>query len=271
MYNNTQYDQHLHSSLSFDGEKDLTIAGIVDIAAGRGLAGIAVTDHYDPLWPDDVFPSTLDVTAYEKALTEAEIYSAGRIRFSKGVEIGFLTGEANDLCEKVVGAYPYDFVIGALHYSEKTPIDYPAYVEGRSIKDTIDEYYTLTLETIKEYKNYDIIGHINCIDRYTDGFAPESLYMPYIDEVLRAVIADGKGIEINTSSFRYGIGERGTPTGPILNRFKELGGEIVTIGSDAHKAADIGAYIKEGEEMLLAAGIPYVAVFSERRAEFIKL
>jgi len=271
MYNNTLYDQHLHSSFSSDGDQELTIANVINAAIERGLAGIAVTDHHDPFWPKDYDPFDLDLPVYEKALTEAESLSAGRIRFAKGIELGLMPGEALGNCENTVNAYPYDFVIGAIHYSEAAPIEVPAFLEDRTHKEILGEYYTLLLESIKVYKNYDVIGHINCIDRYTDGFAPTDLYMPYIDEILKIAIEDGKGIEINTSSFRYGIGEHGTPTQPILNRFKELGGEIVTIGSDAHFAADIGANIEIGEEMLLAAGIPYIAVFSERRPEFIKL
>jgi len=170
-----------------------------------------------------------------------------------------------------VAAYPYDFVIGSIHYSETIPIHQPVYYDGRAIETILDEYYTMLLDSIRVYKNYDAIGHINCIDRYTDGFAAPELYMPYVDEILKIAITDGKGIEINTSAFRYGIGDHGTPTQPILNRYKELGGEIVIIGSDAHRLSDVGSFIEKGEEMLLASGFRYLAVFSERRPEFIKL
>ena len=233
--------------------------------------GIAVTDHYDPFWPDESVLNILDVPAYEKALTDAKILCKDRIRFAKGIELGLLPGEALKLCENVVSSYPYDFVIGSVHYSDAAPIDRPSFLENRSLKAVLEEYYAIILESIKSYKNYDVLGHINYVDRYTDGFAPPELYMPYVDEILRVVIEDGKGIEINTSSFRYGIGDHGTPTQPTLNRYKELGGEIVTIGSDAHQAADVGTFIEKGEEMLLAAGINYIAVYSERLPEFIKL
>jgi len=244
---------------------------IIETAIERGLAGIAVTDHLDPLWPDENDPSELDVTAYEAALTEADAFCAGRIHFAKGIELGILAGEANRICADAVSAFPYDFVIASIHYAEAVTIDAPAFLEDRTMKEIIEDYYTLLLEGMKTYKDYDVLGHINCIDRYTDGFAPPELYLPYVDEVLRLAISDGKGIEINTSAFRYGMGHIGTPTQPILNRFKELGGEIVTIGSDAHRTADIGSFIREGEEMLLASGLRHIAVFSGRRPEFIKL
>ena len=265
------YDQHIHSTFSSDGDIGCTIENIIDIAVSRGIKGVAITDHYDPLWPDDENPSELDVPAYEAALTEAESLCKGRIDFAKGIELGMLEGVALDMCLETVQAYPYDFVIGSFHYSETAPIEYPLFIENRTLKEIIDDYYTHLFECIKIYKDYDVLGHVNCIDRYTDGFAPPEMYMPYLDEIMRLAVTDGKGIEINTSSFRYGIGEHGTPSMPILRRFKELGGEIVTIGSDAHRTADIGAYIEDSEDMLLAAGIPYLAVFSERKPKFQKL
>ena len=266
-----RFDQHIHTSFSSDADTAAAMARVAGAAAGKGLAGIAVTDHYDPLWPDAYNPSWLDVPAYEGALAETEAAFAGQIRFAKGVELGLLPGEALAMCAETVKAFPYDFVIGSVHYSAEIPIDYPGFTEGRALRDIVDEYYTILLESVRAYKDYDVIGHINCIDRYTDGFAPDGMYMPYIDEVLRVAIGDGKGIEINTSSHRYGIGDRGTPNMRILSRFRELGGEIVTIGSDAHRPADIGAFIEKGEEMLLAAGFRYFAVYSQRQPEFFAL
>ena len=265
------YDQHLHTSFSYDGEKGHTVSRVCETAITKNLAGIAITDHFDPLWPDDEFPSTIDLPSYEKALTEAEEIYGDRIAFAKGIELGFIPGEALEMCEDVVSNYPYDFVLGSVHSSEVVPVDFPVFHEGRTLDEILGEYYALLLNSIRAYKNYDVLGHINYIDRYTNGFAPEKIYMPYVDEILKLAISDGKGIEISTSSYRYGIEDHGTPTPAILKRFKELGGEIITIGSDAHTTADIGGYIEKGEEMLLALGFRYVAVFKNRRAEFLPL
>ena len=266
-----RFDQHIHSSFSYDAERGITLSKILETAMAKGLAGVAITDHLDPIWPDEEDPSFLDVPAYETALNEAESLYADKIRFARGIELGFLPGEALAICEDVVSAYPYDFVIGSVHNSATAPIEKPVFQEGRSRHDSIDDYYSLIIDSIRVYKNYDILGHINCIDRYTDGFAEEDEYMPYADEIMKILVADGKGLEINTSSFRYNIGARGTPTPAILARFKELGGEIITIGSDAHCIPHIGTYIEYGERMLLAAGFKYLAVFSKRQPDFIKL
>ena len=265
------FDQHMHTSFSFDGEPGATVANMIESAIEKGLLGLAVTDHLDPLWPDEQDPSTIDLPAYEAALSEAESIYHGRIRFAKGIELGFIPGEALDICQSAVAGYPYDFVIGSTHSSSTTPFDYPEFHEGRSLKDIICEYYTVLLDSIRAYKDYDVLGHINYIDRFTGSYAPEKLYMPYIDEILRVAVGDGKGIEYNTSTWRFSMAQHGTPTLPILKRFRELGGEIITVGSDAHSIADVGAYIEKGEETLLAAGFRFVAVFKERRPEFVKL
>lgn len=268
---NNRFDQHTHTSFSFDGDPGATVAGIIEAAIAKGLAGVAVTDHLDPLWPVEEEPSVIDLPGYEAALSEAEGRYEGRIRFAKGLELGLMPGEALDICQAAVDGYPYDFVIGSAHTSPETPFDFPAFHEGRGLRDIIDEYYTIFLESIRAYKNYDVLGHLNYIDRFTDSYAPEGLYMPYVDEILKIAVQDGKGIEYNTSTWRFRMADRGTPTLPMLRRFKELGGEIVTIGSDAHSAADVGAFIEKGEETLLAEGFRYVAVFKGRRPEFIGL
>ena len=272
--NKKRFDHHIHSSFSYDAGPDCTIGAIIEAALAKGLDGIAVTDHLDPLWPDDSDPSWLDVPAYEKGLDEAEATNAanaGRLLFSKGIELGFIPGEALEICEEAVSAYPYDFVLGSVHSSATTPIELPPFVEGRGLRDIIDEYYRILLDSIRVYKNFDVLGHINGIDRYTDGFADESLYMPYADEILRILVAGGKGLEVNMSSIRYNIAERGTPTLAILRRFKELGGEIVTLGSDAHSLAGVGEGLEQGEELIRAAGFRHIAFFTQRRPEFYAL
>ena len=269
---NNRYDQHIHSSFSTDSDPKNTISNIIETAIILELAGIAVVDHLDPLWPSsDETLNFIDIDAYKTALTEAENTYGNRISFAKGIELGFMPGEALSICRETVDSYAFDFVIGSVHCSPKMALHLPAFTAGRPLADIVEEYYALLYHSIRDYKNYDVLGHINAVDRYTSELAPEGMYMPYVDEVLKVAVSDGKGIEINTSAFRYGLGGTGTPTIPIIKRFKELGGEIATIGSDAHRASDIGSFIKEGEEMLLACGFKYFAVYKNRTPEFVKL
>jgi histidinol-phosphatase (PHP family) len=267
------FDQHIHSALSADAIPGNTIIQLSEAAISCGLTGIAITDHLDPCWPDEENPAVLDVPVYESALTEAENLLSGRIHFIKGIELGFVPGYALDECEETVSKYPYDFVIGSVHSSAEIPVDYKPFHEGRTLDEILGEYYALLFDSMKVYKNYDVLGHINYIDRYTDEIPPESLYMPYIDEILKLAIADGKGIEVNTATFGRlkRSDDFGTPNLAILKHYKDIGGEIVTIGSDAHQCRDVGAFIENGEELLRTAGFEHFAFYKNRQPIFEKL
>ena len=106
------------------------------------------------------------------------------------------------------------------------------------------------LSVVREYKDYSVLGHMDLIARYDEkGVYPFEKIKPIVEEILQVVIADGKGLEVNTSSYRYGLSDT-TPSVEILKRYRELGGKIVTIGSDSHKPEHLGAYIEETKEML---------------------
>lgn len=110
------------------------------------------------------------------------------------------------------------------------------------------------LSVVREYKDYSVLGHMDLIARYDEkGVYPFEKIKPIVEEILQVVIADGKGPEVNTSSYRYGLSDT-TPSVEILKRYRELGGKIVTIGSDSHKPEHLGAYIEETKEMLRKAG-----------------
>jgi histidinol-phosphatase (PHP family) len=265
-------DYHVHTNFSEDAPGgQAEIDAVIESAIAKGLSEIAITDHSDPNYPDPEEEFKLDYEEYHKALLAAEKKYAERIRVVKGIEIGMIPGKTLRDCEEIISAFPYDFVIGSVHSAEYAPIHLQSFLGGKTTAQINDEYYSLLFDSIKNFKNYDVLGHINVIDRYTEGYARKSLYMPYIDEILKLAIADGKGIEINTSSYRYGMAKRGTPTPAILKRYVELGGEIVTLGSDAHRAVDVAEGIKEGLKALKAAGLNHYATYKNRQVSLVKI
>ncbi|WP_242976977.1 histidinol-phosphatase HisJ family protein [Lacrimispora celerecrescens] len=117
--------------------------------------------------------------------------------------------------------------------------------EGKSQEEFQTAYYEAIYEVVQNYKQYSVLGHLDMIKRYdTYGDYPDSKIMDVVDKILRCVIADGKGIEVNTSSFRYGLKDL-TPSTEILKRYLQLGGRILTIGSDSHKMEHLGYHIGE--------------------------
>ena len=127
------------------------------------------------------------------------------------------------------------------------------------------------MNVIKKYKNYSVLGHLDLMTRYDEiGNYPFEKVKPIITKILKIVIQDGKGIEINTSSRRYGLKDS-TPSRDILKLYKELGGKIITIGSDSHKIEHLGAYIDEAKELLKELGFESYCTFEKMKPIFHQL
>ncbi len=261
-------DYHIHTIFSDDA--DISLNEMIEGAITKGMDEVAITDHYDPDYPDPEFPFALDFPAYHKAMEDAQKEYEGRIVVRKGIEVGIQHGETMDQCRQAVHGYDYDIVIGSFHCFNGMDL-YKADYASMEEKDVIPAFYTYVRDCLKEYKCYDVLGHINVIDRYVP-FAPDHRgCMDLIEEILHMVIEDGKGIEINTSSFRYGMGMRTTPTPDILLLYKQLGGEILTIGSDAHKPNDIGHRFTHAQAMAEDMGFRYLTSFKGREPVMVPI
>ncbi|MDR2156946.1 MAG: histidinol-phosphatase HisJ family protein [Clostridiales Family XIII bacterium] len=263
------YDYHTHSSFSFDS--DTPIDDIIRRALGLGLTGVAITDHYEPEHTDTACDPDLDFAGYHAALDEAAKRYAGDIQVAKGIEMGLQPGSPNAHCAAAASAYPYDFIIASIHCADGIAIDLPAYHAGKDYRQAVEVYYADMLRCITEHSDYDVIGHFNVIERYIDAIPKAGEFADQIDVILRKLAEDGKGIEINTSGLRYGMKDPTMPTPAILKRYAELGGEIVTTGSDAHRAQDVGCMLDFAEQMIRDAGLGYLATFKNRRPVMIKL
>jgi len=176
-------------------------------------------------------------------------------------------------------------VIGSTHLVDDTDPYYPSFWEQFSEKDGIRRYYEITMDNIRTDTKFDVYGHIDYIIRYTptqqknkaQGIIDEA-YMDrcfrdssdMIDEILHLLLAKGKGIEVNTAGIKYGLGHT-NPQEKVLKRYRELGGEIITVGSDAHETKHL-AYAFEGiPELLRKCGFRYYTEFRKRKPEMIPL
>jgi len=263
------YDYHTHTTFSGDARSSLNEN--IEAAIRLGLDEIAITDHLDPAYSDRSWYSGLDMPAYGRALDAAAGEYADRIRVIRGIEAGMQPGAANAEIVEVVGSYPFDFVLASIHSAGGFAVDTPPYLEHRDRRTAVRDYYADMLRCLKEFDDFDVVGHFNYIDRYVDGIPPEDDYWDLADEALRLIVSKGKGIEINTRAWRIWNGAHTTPTPHILGRYIELGGETVTTGSDAHVASHIGAYLREGVELMRSAGLRYIATFHERKPSYIKI
>lgn len=262
------YDYHSHSLFSDDCSTPMN--KMVEAAIKLGIKEFAITDHYDPDYPDRNFPFELDFNKYHNALLEIQAKYSDYIKIIKGIEIGIQHGKTNIKCSNAAAAFPYDFILGSFHCSSGQDL-YAEYFKTRSIDDGIKEFYDYVYQGINDFNNFDVLGHINVIDRYVISVPNYSQYMGAIELILKKLIEMGKGIEINTSSYRYGLGERTTPSSEILTLYKQLGGEIITIGSDAHTEHHVGFMYKEATEILKFHGFKYITTFDKRVPTQIKI
>lgn len=260
------YDMHTHTGFSDDC--DYSAEEMLSAAAQTGLSGIAVTDHYDPGYPDPEFPFIIDFEKYNMYLDAVAEEYAGRLDIIRGLEVGIMDTQLEN-AKKAVAAYDYDFIIGSFHCLRQydlCTIDYPSY-DGPSL---MKDFYEYMYEMLRVYKSYDVLGHLSIIDRYIGGIYDLDPCMEIIREIMKMIIDDGKGIEINTSNFKYDMSVW-LPRTELLATYRELGGEILTIGSDSHEPYRFGDHFDEASELARSLGFKYCCSYHQRKPEFHKL
>ena len=167
----------------------------------------------------------------------------------------------------------FDFVIGSSHIINGNDPYYPEFWKGKSIKEAVMSYFEAILRNVTTYENYDVYGHLDYIRRYI----PDKEYV-YVDNdfyeitemIFKNIIFKGKGIELNTRALTSGI-TNFIPTITLLKRFRDLGGEIVTLGSDSHYVKNLGYAFTTAKDILINTGFRYVTTFEHRTPSFIKL
>lgn len=270
------YDYHIHTYYSDDS--NYPMENVVKDAINLGIEEICFSDHvdygikYD--WIDNCPQKdkimNVNYPEYLKEINYLQKKYKDKISIKKGLEFGIQTSTINkyrDLFKK----YSFDFIIMSCHQVDNLEFWTQDYQNGKSQQEYNEGYYNEILNVIREYKEYSVLGHLDHIIRYDkNGEYPFDKIKGIITEILKLVIKDGKGIEINTSSYRYNLRST-TPSIEILKLYKELGGTIVTVGSDSHKPEHLGKYIKETYELLKELGFEYICTFENMKPIYHKL
>lgn len=266
-------DFHTHSSFSSDSKAPLE--EMLKQALALGLTHYCVTEHMDldfPVDPVEGLTFLLDTDAYFTAASALRQKYSSDLQLSIGVELG-LQPHLADRLTAYVEQYPFDFVIGSSHLCHGKDPYYSSFYEGRSEEEAYREYFTSILENIQAFDGFDVYGHLDYVVRYgpqKDARYSYEQYRDILDAIITLLIEKGKGIEVNTGGLKYGLKDL-HPCTPLLKRYRKLGGEIITIGSDAHKPENIGTFFSRAEETLKACGFRYYTIFRERKPEFISL
>lgn len=205
-----------------------------------------------------------------KTIKQMKKRYGNKITIKTGLEFG-MQKHTIKLYEKLFSQYDLDFVLLSIHQVNDLEFWNQDYQRGKTQKEYNEGYYDEMLQLVKSYKNYSVLAHMDLITRYdNDGVYSFEKIKNKITEILKIVISDGKGIELNTSSKRYGLSDS-TPCRDILTLYYNLGGNIITIGSDSHKPEHLGAYIQEGKELLRSIGFTQYCTFEKMKPIFHSL
>lgn len=275
-----QADMHMHTWFSTDSEA--CPCDMADEAVRKGLKTICFTDHFDKddlEWGEE---GIFDMDAYFVEMQKLQEEYAGKLNIRIGIELGLRT-YLKDYYEELTKKYPFDFVIGSVHN-----VPYKKDVEGNILytdpaaeklfTDRTDkEAYRLmmetTLENVRTSECFQTLGHLDYVVRYGKSREKEYSYTDYadiIDEILKLLIEKEKGLEVNSAGLKYGL-PFAHPHLDVLKRYRELGGEIITIGADAHKPEHIAYDFARAEEILKSCGFKYYTEFFEQKPVFKQL
>lgn len=252
-------DSHVHTDCSLDAADPAMM--MCESAARLGLYALTVTDHCEcNLMDRDGYEKSV-IQSYFEAKKAAAVFG-GRLHVFAGVELGQPIQDSK-AAEQILDSCGFDFVLASVHNirnkQDFCELDYSV----ENVDTLLESYFDEVLETI-EWGHFDSLAHLTYPWRYIVGehhiAIPEQKWNSRIDEVLMALIRAGKALEVNTSGFRQGLGVS-MPDLPVLIRYHELGGKMVTLGSDAHRWADVGAGIEQGLDALLKAGFQHYMIY----------
>lgn len=269
-------DMHTHSRNSHDGVA--TVAQMAQMQIKNGSFAFAVTDHFDSLYENDLLWKRLDDSRNETLKTRADF--ADKIKILFGIEMGESI-DFPDVAQKALDKYKndYDVVLGSVHtisykntYVPYSQIDFSGF-SADDVQEFLKIYFDDVLKTAQTL-DFDILTHITCPVRYISGKYGKkcdiSLFEKKICEILDVIIERGIALEINTSCINALIFDF-MPDENIVRMYKNRGGMLVTLGSDAHIADNTAVGFEKAAQMLKNIGFDKCCYFEKRQLNFFEI
>ncbi len=275
-------DYHLHSIHS--GDCDYPMEEMILEGINKGLKIMTFTDHMDIDYPyDNIHKNVPDATLKDGDFdlnTDSYLYDLlslrdkykDQIELNFGVELGIQPHLRKELAV-YAKSYDFDFIIASAHIIDRQDPYYPCFYEGRADEEAYRQYFDEVLKMLGMFSNFDVFGHLDYVVRYGKTMDKEYSYDKYkdvIDKILEKLIDMEKGIEVNTGAIRYGLKDL-NPCKDIIKRYHDMGGEVITVGSDAHVPSDIARGFDIAADVLKDCGFKYYSVYQKRVCEFKKL
>lgn len=259
-------DMHSHSD--FSGDCKTPMGSMIESAIKKGLKYYAITEHHDLDFPECGVDFTLDIHNYMLAIKNQQIHTPNNFDLLIGMEFGFqshLKGILRQYCEK----YPFDFIIGSCHLASNGKDPYQQdYYEGLTRDEGYMKYFEAIYKGVTEFDDFDTLGHMDYVIRYWRGQGTKlyelSAFKDIIEAILETLIRKDKSLEVNTMGYFHKLGGP-NPNYSVLTRYFEMGGELLTIGSDAHVPDNIGYEFELVESELKKIGFRSYTTYKNRK------
>jgi len=261
-----QTDCHTHSSFSSDSSTPVEV--MIEKAISLGFDTFYLTDHMDFDFPlnKEGLTFVFSPSDYFEKLSTLKMAYQNKIKIRTGIELGLRTTESvNNQINQLLDAYSFDLVIGSTHLVENLDPYHFSYWKNRSEEEGLTKFFETTLKNIMAYPKINVLGHLDYAIRYAPSKGATFSYKAYksiIDEILAFIIAHGIALEVNTAGFKHGL-EKPNPGPDVIKRYLELGGTMISIGSDGHVPEYYGYKFHETRKLLLDLGVSAYTTFED--------
>ncbi|MGE5615089.1 MAG: histidinol-phosphatase HisJ family protein [Bacillota bacterium] len=263
------FDCHVHTTFSADSSINASCA--CETAIESGLDGIAFTDHLDFDYPGETI--LIDFERYFSEISFVQAEYEKRLKVLKAIEVGIQPHVLEESLG-IVSSYDFDYVLASVHIIGG--IDPYRNREYYTIMDKIEAYGRYLQEIlfmVRNFKSFDMVGHFDYIIRYA-SYVDRTLryddHCEILDQIMKELIRQGRGFELNTGTYRKSPADAEYDIN-ILKRYRQLGGELICLGSDAHRLGNIAARFGYYAGMIRDAGFKYMVHFEGRKPVFDKL
>lgn len=263
-------DFHLHSD--FSGDAQAPMEQMIQKGISLGLTAMCFTEHMDHQVMNEGISFMVDTQTYCDTFAYLQEKYRGQIELLFGIELGIEPQHRHFLTE-YARAWDFDFIIGSSHIVDGIDPYFPVYFEKRPEEASYRRYFETIPENLSAFSDVDVYGHLDYIVRYGPNkstFYSYEKYRDVIDAALKIMIDKNVGLEVNSAGIRKHLGFP-NPHPDIIRRYLQLGGEIISVGSDSHDTDSIAADFELVRELLLKCGCRYYTVFRKRKPEFIRL
>lgn len=257
----------MHNHTDFSGDCHIPMATMIQSAKNKGIKYMTITEHHDIDFPDIGINFELNIPTYITTITDFIAKQPKDFHLLIGIEFG-MQSHLNANLRQIVKDYPFDFIIASNHLvNGKDPYD-KSYFDGLTRDEGYLKYFECLLNNITLFNDFDSLAHLDYVIRYWRGDHNRRYnyhdFKEIIDAILKMLIKKDKALEVNTSGYRNQLNQP-HPSYDVLRRYYELGGELITIGSDAHRAEDLGSNFDIVEANLKSIGFKSYATFIKRK------